>query len=63
MSMQDYERSGALTHEWAPTDTQGHCMECIHCGKYVSVYGPESSEEWDYITVHEECPKRKEVKR
>jgi len=41
-------------HEWEPTDSQGQSMECVKCGRAVSIYEPE---DWD--KAHdEECPNK-----
>ena len=41
-------------HEWEPTDTQGHAMECVNCGKFISIH---DAERWDK-SLKEECPKK-----
>lgn len=43
-----------LKHDFEPTDSQGHTMECTKCGRYVSVYN-EDETDWEK-GLNEECP-------
>lgn len=29
-------------HNFEPTDTSGHAMECIECGVFISIHEPNS---------------------
>jgi hypothetical protein len=47
-------------HDWAVTDTQGHCMECVNCGMEIvhPVMCGDDSGNWDEIDG--ECAGKKE---
>ncbi len=27
-------------HQWQPIDTEGYCLECAACGRYISAWEP-----------------------
>ena len=40
-------------HDFEPTDTEGHAMQCTKCGRIISFY---NCEDWDN-GLEEECEK------
>jgi hypothetical protein len=45
-------------HEWQPTDTSGHCLECSNCGKETSIYRKEYNKK-----LEERCEKDVSIKK
>lgn len=41
-----------MKHVFEPTDNQGHSMECLECGKSISIY---LVNEWNK-SIDEKCP-------
>ena len=41
-------------HEWQPTDTSGHCLQCSNCGTETSIYRTDYDK-----TLEESCKVKK----
>ena len=47
-----------MNHEWEPTDTSGHCLQCLNCGKETSIYQDDYKK-----TLEERCDKDVPIKK